>query len=195
VSVVKGRCAIHGCNEPAFICWSCYYKKGKEMKFKKTKERPEDAIDLCAYDPIVPDEPYIPHGYPGSATGLRVAPSGATRDAEGLTKNDYRGFLSPIVLQRFGDYMTKHRVQADGSVRASNNWKKGLPRVWYHSSLVRHLIDLWASLERQTPITTYEFQSENDLLCAIIFNAQGLLHERLLGRSVPEPEEPVDDLF
>jgi len=58
---------------------------------------------------------------------MREFISGATRDdSEG--KNDYEGYLSPLVLRRFGDYMTLHRKQADGKLRDSDNWQKGMCR-------------------------------------------------------------------
>lgn len=125
---------------------------------------------------------------------MREFPTGATRDDEG-TKNDYRGFISPQVWRRFGDYMTEHRTQADGKVREPDNWKKGMPRKAYLSSLIRHTVDLWALLDRETPTpgkleANYE-KVVQDLLCAVIFNAQGLLYERLLGRDVGVDPEPT----
>jgi hypothetical protein len=111
---------------------------------------------------------------------IRTFDTGATRDtAEG--KSDHRGFLSPQVLQRFGEYMTKHRRQPDGTLRASDNWKKGIPQVEYLSSALRHLVDLWALMEPITP-TVVEETVVQDLLCALLFNVQGLLFERLKNR-------------
>lgn len=111
---------------------------------------------------------------------VREFSTGATRDDEG-TKPDYRGFLSPLALHRIGQYMNEHRTQADGTLRASDNWKKGIPRKEYLSSLLRHVVDYWRAVEGaiEAPLSEKELQ---DLLCAIHFNADGLLHERLLGR-------------
>ena len=116
---------------------------------------------------------------------MREFATGATRD-DATTKPDYRGFFSPAVLKRFGEYMLGHQIQADGKLRASDNWKKGIPQQEYLSSLLRHVVDLWAQLEAlergaQNPLSEYHIQ---ELLCATLFNAQGLIHERLLGRNV-----------
>lgn len=119
---------------------------------------------------------------------MREFTTGATRD-DAQTKPDYRGFISPAVLKRYGEYMLSHQIQADGKLRDSDNWKKGIPQKEYLSSLLRHVVDVWALIERgpnyPVPISngTYE-GAVQDPLCAILFNAQGLLHERLLGRDV-----------
>jgi len=73
---------------------------------------------------------------------IREFDTGATRDIE-EGKNDYEGFLSPAVLQAYGDYMTKHRVQADGELRPSDNWQQGIPKDVYIKSALRHIMDLW----------------------------------------------------
>jgi hypothetical protein len=108
---------------------------------------------------------------------MRTFDSGATRDSD-QSKHDYEGYLSPLALRRFGEYMTKHRVQADGNIRASDNWQKGIPQDAYIKSLFRHFIALW-TMHRG-------YGAEEDMeeaLCAIIFNAQGYLHEHLKGRT------------
>ena len=124
---------------------------------------------------------------------MREFSTGATRDDEG-TKPDYRGFLSPLALRRFGQYMNEHRVQADGTLRASDNWKKGIPQKEYLSSLLRHTVDLWWWLECQGDLGDRKKLIE-DLLCAIFFNAQGLLHERLLGRDVGLEAPPSPEVY
>ncbi len=105
---------------------------------------------------------------------MRKFETGATRD-EDKTKNDYEGFLSPLVIQAFGDYMTVHRKQADGELRESDNWQKGIPQPVYMKSLWRHFLDLW-SLHRgikRGGVTVTE------ACCAILFNTMGYLHEEL----------------
>ncbi len=104
---------------------------------------------------------------------MRNFESGATRDSEG-DKLDYEGFISPLVLRRYAQYMHGHRKQADGSLRDSDNWQKGIPKDVYMKSLIRHTIDLWGC-HRGTTVQEY-FE---DLLCAIMFNAMGLLREIL----------------
>jgi len=117
---------------------------------------------------------------------VRQFGTGATRSAE-ANKNDYEGFLSPSALEAFGTYMTKHRVQADGSLRDSDNWQKGIPLASYRKSMVRHVIDLWA-LERghvTAGVLVDHHDREDsakvklDLACAILFNVQGYIHELL----------------
>ena len=104
---------------------------------------------------------------------MRKFDSGATRD-NNENKLDYEGFLSPIVIKRFAEYMNKHRVQADGELRTSDNWQKGIPKDVYIKSLLRHVMDLWADHRG------YESRDgTEEALCAILFNAQGYLFELL----------------
>lgn len=107
---------------------------------------------------------------------IRKFETGATRDTD-VGKPDYEGFLSPIVIKRFGEYMSKHRVQSDGSLRNSDNWQKGIPKDQYIKSLFRHFEDMW--LEHRG------FKSQDGLeeaICAIMFNTMGYLHETLKER-------------
>lgn len=123
---------------------------------------------------------------------MRQFQTGATRSSD-EGKNDYEGFISPIVLEEFGDYMTRHRIQADGNKRESDNWQKGMPITTYRKSLVRHVIDLWgltrghisARLRAEYP----ERQDDIDFLiretaCACLFNLQGFIFEYLRERKV-----------
>lgn len=113
---------------------------------------------------------------------MREFESGATRDTDD-GKLDWEGFISPIAMRYFAEYMHRHRKQADGKLRDSANWQKGMPRHQYMKSLIRHTWDLWWEWDTDgaTPLNVF-----TDLLCAIIFNAQGLLLEVALGREVPE---------
>ena len=104
----------------------------------------------------------------------RTFESGATRDTE-EGKLDYAGFLSPAVLERFAQYMHKHRMRGDGSLRDSDDWKKGMPQEVYLKSLLRHTMSVWMNMSGEG----HAQESMEDALCAIIFNAQGLLHARL----------------
>lgn len=104
---------------------------------------------------------------------MRKFKSGATRDTD-VGKYDYEGFLSPLVLERYGQYMDKHRKQADGKLRDSDNWQKGIPLTAYIKSGYRHFFDWW--FEHRG------FKSREgleDALCALIFNTMGYLHEIL----------------
>ena len=113
---------------------------------------------------------------------MRNFESGATRDSEG-DKLDYEGFISPLVLRRYAQYMHTHRRQADGSLRDPDNWQKGIPWHVYVKSLVRHTMDLWWLHRRASEVSEVVRASATcknafeDLLCAIMFNSMGLLYE------------------
>lgn len=109
---------------------------------------------------------------------IRKFNTGATRDLDD-TKHDFEGFQSPLVNHRFAEYMTQHRVQKDGSIRASDNWQKGIPLEAYIKSLVRHVEDLRLHHDGFGPLAT---ESLENSLCAIIFNANGYLFETLKNR-------------
>lgn len=109
---------------------------------------------------------------------VRTFASGANRDTD-QGKFDYEGFLDPMVLRRFAAYMHKNRTLRDGSIRASDNWQGGFPRRQTMKSLVRHVMELWLDWRGLQELN-------EEALCAIIFNAQALLREQLLDRSIPE---------
>jgi hypothetical protein len=106
-------------------------------------------------------------------TLVRQFDSGATRNPD-ENQLDYEGFLSPIALKRFAEYMHKHRRQADGSLRASDNWQKGIPLDSYVKSLVRHTMDVW--LEHRGGESR---EGIEDGLCGVLFNGMGMLLETL----------------
>ncbi len=107
---------------------------------------------------------------------MKIYESGATRT--GGLKPDYSGFLSPLTIKRYGEYMLKHQVQSDGTLRGSNNWKKGIPLESYMASGYRHFIDWWTQHEG------YEGDDElEESLCALIFNASGYLHEIIKNKT------------
>src|SRR5215510_947025 len=111
---------------------------------------------------------------------MRTFDTGATRDKD-ETKPDYEGFLSPLVIQRFGEYMHQHRAQADGGLRASDNWQKGMPHEAYMKSGFRHFMDWWLMHRGYDPASA-EKPSLEDALCALLFNVQGYLHEAIKWR-------------
>lgn len=112
---------------------------------------------------------------------MRINSTGATRDSD-QNKNDYEGFLSPIVIEQFGNYMHKHRLQADGQLRDSDNWQKGMPKEWYMKSLWRHFLDVWKIHRGYVVIdpTTGEEVTMVEALMACLFNIQGYAHEELM---------------
>jgi len=104
---------------------------------------------------------------------IRQFNTGATRDTD-AGKNDYEGFFSPLVIQKFGDYMTKHRKQSNGDLRASDNWQKGIPKEAYIKSAWRHFLDVWME-HRGIPSK----DGLEEALCALMFNTMGYLYEIL----------------
>lgn len=104
---------------------------------------------------------------------VRTFTTGATRDLDN-EKPDFEGFLSPLVIARYGQYMHKHRRQPDGSMRDSDNWQRGIPRDAYMKSGWRHFHDWW--MEHRGFASR---EGLEDALCALIFNAMGYLHEIL----------------
>lgn len=119
---------------------------------------------------------------------MRKFESGATRDDDDM-KPDYEGFLSPNVMMAFGDYMSKHRTQADGNLRDSDNWQKGIPLDAYMKSMFRHFMDLWVIHRGGNPVDKEGYIIEtDDVLSALFFNVQGYFHEYLKGAVSPHEQ-------
>ena len=108
----------------------------------------------------------------GCSKKVREFNTGATRDSED-GKLDYEGFLSPSALKRYAKYMHSHRKQSDGKMRDSDNWQKGIPLDCYMKSLCRHVVEMWT--DHRSGLRCG--RTIEDLLCAVIFNAFGYLHE------------------
>jgi hypothetical protein len=114
---------------------------------------------------------------------MRTFKTGATRDTD-TGKHDPEGFLHPLVLNRFNEYMHQNRVQKDGSLRDSDNWQKGIPRTAYVKSMWRHFHDVWLWHRG------YGHKSKEAVevaLCGLMFNAMGLLFEILRERDAQVP--------
>ena len=111
---------------------------------------------------------------------IRKFETGATRDTDN-GKYDYEGFICPFVEERYGEYMHRHRFQADGTYRDSDNWQKGIPIKQYVKSLIRHVKEVHRIHRggKVSPKTERDPQNLEDVLCAIVFNASGWLHEIL----------------
>ena len=123
---------------------------------------------------------------------MREFETGATRSPD-VDRDDPEGFLSPIVIDRFNSYMTKHRKQADCKLRDSDNWQKGMPLGTYAKGLWRHFLHFWT---RHRGWQVKDIGAATDIeedLCAMLFNIQGYLHEIIKGRymeSFPTFHEP-----
>lgn len=102
---------------------------------------------------------------------MRQFITGATRDSDD-NKHDFEGYLSPVVLYRYAEYMTKHRKQADGNLRPGDNWQKGIPKDAYMKSAYRHFLAWHLAHDG------YEAPEDiEESICALIFNAMGYLYE------------------
>ncbi len=120
---------------------------------------------------------------------MRTFETGATRDTD-ASKLDFEGFFSPLVLEARAKYMNKNRVQADGSVRDSDNWQKGMPLEVYMKSGFRHFFAWWK--EHRDMVLA---EGKDDVtamiedLCGLMFNAEGYLHELLSDGATYDPEQ------
>ena len=117
----------------------------------------------------------------GAEKPIRQYETGATRDTDS-NKLKYEGFISPLVEKRFAEYMHLHRKQSDGSMRAPDNWQKGIPLDDYVDSLVRHVQDL--RLHHDGFASAATDKDLESVLCAIRFNVDGYLFELLKNRVV-----------
>ena len=118
---------------------------------------------------------------------LRTFDTGATRDTES-GKIDLEGFLSPLVLKRYAEYLNGHRTMSDGTVRDSDNWQKGMPLNVYIKSAFRHFMDMWM-VHRRWTIDAGDFME--DAMCGLLFNVMGYLHERLKKKLLTDREDEV----
>lgn len=110
--------------------------------------------------------------------GVREFDTGATRSSD-AGRYDPEGFLSPIVIERFAEYMNRNRIQADGSTRASDNWQAGIPLDQYMKGAWRHFLHLWTRHRGYQVMDEKAAKDIEDDLCALLFNLSGYLHELL----------------
>lgn len=116
---------------------------------------------------------------------MRQFETGATRDVD-TNKFDYEGFLHPLVMERFAEYMHENRIQADGNLRAADNWQKGIPKDAYMKSAFRHFMDVW---KEHRGIKTKDGMEK--AICALMFNIMGYLFELLKDKQNAEEEVHV----
>lgn len=102
---------------------------------------------------------------------MREFNTGATRNIDN-NKLDFEGFFSPLVIEAVAEHMHVNRKQADGTIRDSDNWQRGIPRDAYMKSLWRHFFDVWKWHRGLSCQETLKMA-----LCGVIFNASGYLHE------------------
>lgn len=121
---------------------------------------------------------------------MREFSTGATRDDD-TNKLDYEGFLSPVVLERYAQYMHENRLQADGKLRASDNWQRGIPRDQYMKSMLRHLMEVWRLHRGYDELKMDNVRKDplGTALCALLFNVMGYLHEALYPIRPPKSSD------
>lgn len=111
---------------------------------------------------------------------IRTFSTGATRNLD-VNKLDYDGFVSPLVMESFAKYMHSHRLQKDGTMRAADNWQKGIGFDVYMKSMWRHFFDVWKmhrGHKAYSPEDGHELTME-EALNAVAFNVNGYMHELL----------------
>lgn len=119
---------------------------------------------------------------------IRQFETGATRDID-TDKHDPEGFIHPLVIVAYNEYMHKHRIQTDGSLRAADNWQRGIPQDAYMKSMWRHFLDVWL-YHRGCGYKAKELQVE--ALTALMFNVMGYLYEVLKQKDARlDPRQPV----
>lgn len=114
---------------------------------------------------------------------MRTFETGANRDTN-TNKVDYMGHISPLVTHRYGQYMNECRNLPDGTRRAADNWKAGMPVPVWLESLVRHMEDVKLIADGYSDVATTPDMEK--ALCAVLFNAQGLLYQILVEKRKPK---------
>lgn len=109
---------------------------------------------------------------------IRTFETGATRDTT-TNKLNYVKALSPIVMQRYVEYLGEHRTQSDGTQRDWDNWKQGIPQQVYLEGEDRHHRAVWKLIQGFPAFDNYGPVTLEDSLCGVLFNAMGMLHEIL----------------
>jgi len=158
----------HWCTECEF---HDYGLPGKDFCHKKQPAgiEPKD----CSYFKLKPQpEPEQ------KTEQIRQFSTGATRDTD-VGKLNYVKALCPLVLQYYVEYLGKHRVQSDGSLRDWDNWKKGIDKQVYMEGLGRHEHAVWLLNSGYPAFDNHGPVTMKDSLCGVIFNSMGMLREIL----------------
>ena len=116
---------------------------------------------------------------------IRTFETGATRNLS-TTKINPAKALSPLVIQRYSEYMRDMRKQKDGTLRADDNWQKGISLESFVESGQRHSLHWWmidAGHKYLSEDDGHEIDVE-EACCALMFNVMGYLHESLKAKRV-----------
>jgi len=88
-------------------------------------------------------------------------------------------------MEAFACYMHINRTQADGSMRAADNWQKGIPTDVYIKSGWRHWFNMWQIFRSFISIGHKpEPGLEMIAVCGLLFNVMGYLHERMVADGI-----------
>ena len=112
---------------------------------------------------------------------LRQFKTGATRN-NADNKLDYEGFINPIVEWAFAQYMHKHRLLEDGTMRASDNWQLGIPQQELMKSAHRHWQDLRLIQRDYTVGENGKIVSKLDALLGLKFNIDAMVYDELKNK-------------
>lgn len=115
---------------------------------------------------------------------MRQFSTGATRNLS-TTKVNPAKCLSPLVIQRYSEYMRDMRRQSDGTLRADDNWKKGMTLESFMESGQRHNLHWWM-IDSGVPYVSEDDGHSIDIeeaCCALMFNVMGYLHETIKTRT------------
>jgi hypothetical protein len=124
----------------------------------------------------------------------RVFETGAKRDTD-AGKLDYEGFYEPLTFDSFAKYLHKHRTMQDGSLRDSDNWQKGIPRIVYMKSAFRHFVHAWKIHRGYKAFDEKGNQvSMEDSINGAIFNLRGYLYEWLKHTGLSTEKEVTQGL-
>jgi hypothetical protein len=200
--------------EPAKPEWPKYYTTTDQVSFAYVVRHSDESYDLINKDgstcregyswgsrdgrcrteltfeqtQALLDKPVVVSEVPndcivGTPPLIRTFESGATRNLDD-NKLDYEGFLSPAVLHAFAEYMHGKRMQADGTMRSSSNWKKGIPIEQYMKSMFRHFMDVWMLHSGEVPIQpeTGKPVDYDEAFGGLLFNVMGMWHEIMKAR-------------
>ena len=114
---------------------------------------------------------------------IRQFETGATRNCSDHKINPAK-CLSPLVIQRYAEYMAAQRLQKDGSRRADDNWQKGFPLDSFMESGQRHNLHWW-TIHHGNACTSEDDGHAVDIeeaCCALLFNVMGYLHQTLKAK-------------
>lgn len=125
---------------------------------------------------------------------IRTFSTGATRNLD-VNKLDFEGFYSPLAMESFAKYMHSHRMQKDGTLRAADNWQRGIGFDVYMKSMWRHFFDVWKmhrGHKAYSPEDGHELTIE-EALNAMTFNSNGYMHELLKAEAAARADLAAAD--